>query len=212
MDRLPTVKELLYGDVGYEGVSADPSIFSLDYYRNKVREFQDSLNRTASIAETFRSVPFYGVDEATFEAIQSWLRDYDMRRTWLIETAEGVNLLAQGANAVGIRFPVISPPRGLNALPPLLAVAGIAALTAIVAVVEWSAVMQAEAKNIAEQARIIGTLPQDQQAALLQGLQNVQTVASQGSISATIANAVKWIAIGAGVFFAGKLILELRRG
>lgn len=209
---MPTVKEILYGDVGYEGVSPDPSIFSIDYYRNRVREFQESLNRTAAIADVFQTLPWYAIDEQSFEAVTAWLDDYYTRRAWILSAAEGVNLLAQGANAVGIRFPVVSIPQGLNALPPLLAVAGIAALTAIVAVVEWSAVKQRDAANIAAQLRIVGTLPEDQRAALLQGVQQVQNIAAQGSLSATIANAVKWIAIGAGVFFAGKLILELRRG
>jgi hypothetical protein len=205
---MPTVKEILYGDVGYAGADTDPSIFSLDYYRNKVREFQDSLNRTAAIAEAFEAMPVWALDDTSRQEINSWLSDYYARRAWIIEAANGVNLLAQGANAVGIRFPVVSVPTGLNALPPLLAIAGIAALTAIVAVVEWSATKQAQAKLIADQITLIATVPEDQRAALLTGIQNVQNVAAQGSISATIANSLKWIVIAAGVFVAGKLLLD----
>jgi hypothetical protein len=205
---MATIKELLYGDVGYEGTDANPSMFSVDYYRNKVREFQDSLNRLAATRDALASVPFWAVDESSYAAITDWLNDYEIRRAWIMEAAEGVNLLAQGANAVGIRFPVVSIPSGLNAVPPLLAVAGIAALTAIVAVVEWAATMQMRAKTVAEQTRIIAELPEDQRAAALQSLANVQTISEQSSISATIANSIKWIVIGVGAIFALKLLAD----
>jgi len=205
---MPTVKEILYGDAGYTGAEPEASLFSLDYYRNKVREFQDSLNRTAAIADAFSSLPPDALDSASYDAVVDWLNDYYARRGWILDAAEGVNLLAQGANAVGLRFPVVSAPAGLAALPPLVAIAGVAALAAIVAVVEWSAVKQAEARNIAGQIEIAATLPADQRAAALQAVQAVQTVAEQSGISATIANTVKWAVLAFGAYLAAKFIAD----
>jgi len=208
---MATGKELLYSDEAYTG-EVDPSVFSLDYYRNKVREFQDSLNRAAAIAEAFGAIPPEALDPSDYDLVVDWLNDYWARREWILSAAEGVNLLAQGANAVGVRFPVVSVPSGLGfALPPALAIAGVAAFAAVVSVIAWAADKITEAGLIASQLKIIETIPADQRAAALANVQSVQTAVAQQSLSAQIANTVKWIAIGVGAFMVVKMLADRGR-
>ncbi len=66
-------------DASYEGPQSD-SVFSLDYYRNKAREFQLSLTALDNAWHAAQSALVLGVDEETAAYIVQWLDEFESQR------------------------------------------------------------------------------------------------------------------------------------
>jgi len=207
-----TEREILYGDVGYtgdvpsEGISrfAEP-----DYYRAKIREFQVHLNTLAATADALRELRQRVSDPALASDIDAWLDDFESNRNALLLAAEAVNAAAQSANAVGLRMPVLQVPSQLAALPPL----AIAAIAGAVAGTAWAVSYAidrvAAARALITRKETLALLPEEERAAALAADQKIELAQRNAqSVIGNVADIVKWIALGVGIWFAYKAVRE----
>lgn len=106
---------------------------ALEYARDKVREFQATLNAIDATAGALRdALQWAAGDDAA--AIDELLTDYESRKLWIRGVAQAINAGAAAANWSGVRMPSLSIPSGLGALQ---VVAMGAALAAAAAVISW---------------------------------------------------------------------------
>lgn len=192
-----------YDDATYTGeVSTSP--LSLDYYRDKARQFQVTLNALdQGYASAWNAIDA-DIDSELTSDLSDMVSEFDAKRALLTGTARAINLGAEAINAVGGRFPVLSIPSGLGLLPalPLAAVAAIAtAATLIVWGNQWLSGVNERlrrAQLIAEQRQIDPA----KAAALIDSLaaSDAAVAASSESPLSSIAGMVKWAALGFGAF------------
>ena len=198
------------------GSGADsPSAFSMDYYRNKAREFQvtlDALDRTYWAASG--ALGTGALDEATAAALEAALAEYEGRKTMLRVTAEAINAGAAAINALGGRFPSLSIP-GTLGLPPLVAPAAlVAAIGAAAAAIVWGTQWISGVNDRLRRAQIIEAATPEQRGRIVQAIaesDNAVNVA-EGSVLASLAPTVKWIAIGIGAFLLYRAYMSTRQG
>jgi len=191
--------------VSYSG--DDPNdAFSLEYYRSKVTEFQQTLNGLDLTATLLYDLLDYVPDGPERLKLVGSLDEFYQKRGEFRTTAEGMNALAAVINSAGGRWPVLSIPstlQGFGALPavPLAAIAAVVAVIAglITWAVAWASTVNTQTDRLFD---AIGNLPPEQQAAAIDKVQQVQQAsASVASPLSDIASIAKWIAIGAAVWF-----------
>lgn len=196
-----------FGDAGtpnenYDGAPTNPSPVSLDYYRNKVREFQETLN---GIDAAYRAgAEIYSI--ASDEELGALLAEYESRKDSIRGVAETINLGASVINSMGGRMPVLSVPGTLGLAPFVLPAAAIAAIASAAYFVDWgrywTQALATSTRNIAlmmaesapERARILELSQQAERTAL-------ETSASPAAALTTV---VKWGAIAGAAFLAWK--------
>jgi hypothetical protein len=193
-------------DLLYTGdVSSSP--FSLDYYRNKAREFQDVLNgmdRTfVAIGETLR----VGVDEQTTRALVRSIEEFQAKKATMKLTAEAINAGAALVNSMGGRFPVLSVPGTLGIAPIVLPVATIAAIGTAATLAVWGRDWIRGVNERLKTAQLINA--QDSpaaQAALARSIAATDAALAQaeGSIWAVAGTGIKWVALAVVAFLAYK--------
>lgn len=122
-----------HDDLSYAGeVSSSP--VSMDYFRTKFSEFQQSLN---AADQAYRAgVEAYSI-YATPE-VGALLDEYEGKASTLKMTAEALNMGASFVNAAGGRMPVLSIPSTLGLPPLLLPAAVVAAVGAAATYVGWA--------------------------------------------------------------------------
>lgn len=180
-----------------------PSPFSMDYYRRKAVEFQqvlDALDRSYWAASG--ALGTGALDDATATALEAALADYESRKGQLRLTAEAINAGAAAINSMGGRFPRLSIP-GTLGLPPLLAPAAlVAAIGAAAALIAWGSQWIAGVNERLRRAQIIeGTSPANRDAIVRAMAESDNAVnVAEGSLLASLAPTVKWVAIGIGAF------------
>lgn len=207
--------EITHDDVTYAGASTQPSALTLDYYRDKARQFQLTLNALDQGYAAAQAAIDADIDDDLSIDLFDMTQEFDGKRALLIGTARAINLGAETINAIGGRFPVLSIPSGLGLLPalPLAAVAAIAtAATLIVWGNEWLTGVNERlrrAQLIAEQKQIDPA----KAAALIDTIaaSDAAVVQSQQSPLSSIAGMVKWAAIGFGAFLVWQAWRESRR-
>jgi len=179
------------------------SPFALDYYRRKAQEFQvmlDALDRTYWAAAG--AIGTGALDSASMDALEAALADYESRKGSLRLTAEAINAGAAAINSMGGRFPRLSIP-GTLGLPPLLAPAAlVAAIGTAAALIAWGSQWIAGVNDRLRRAQIIDAATPEQRARIVEAMaeaDNSVNIAS-GSMLASLAPTVKWIAVGIGAF------------
>jgi hypothetical protein len=169
-----------------------------NYYRDKIREFQQTMNALAETASVMRSLADTPSPEQ--DLIQSWLDDYEAKRWQFIAAAESLNAAAQAANALGFRMPVVTVPQGLAAAP--LVIAGVASAVAVAAgLIAWAVDRIAQARAIAQRMALIAELPPEKRAEAIAAEQRIELAQMAASPISRIADIVKWVAIGVAVYF-----------
>lgn len=202
-------------DAENAGLDYDPNSVTRfaepDYYRDKIREFQVSLNQLSDTAEQMRALAALPIAPEYNQDVYDWLDAYEAKRWQFVTTAEAINAASQTANALGIRMPVLSLPQGLNAAP--LAIAGVAgAVAAAAALIAWATDMIVSARAIAGRMAIIEGLSPDQQAVALKAEQEIARAQASNTPLSQIATVVKWGAIVVAGFFALQAWREANRG
>lgn len=175
---------------------------SLDYYRDKIREFQVTLNELAKTKESLSTLATLPLPPAEAAEIVEWFTQYEEKRGTVLATAEAVNMASQAANAIGVRMPVLSIPQTLNA-PPLM-IAGIAAAVATAAALTaWAIDRIADARAIANRIALIDALTPDERAEAVKREQEI-ALAQANALNpvSAVANAIKWVAVGVAALFA----------
>jgi hypothetical protein len=189
---------------GWDEPIAQPSTpLSVDYYRQKVVEFQALLNNLQNAREGMIGLVDYGPAEIRPE-LMALLDELDGKIGRYRQVAEALNFGINGINKVGAGFPTLTIPAGLG-VAPLVVAGGIGAAVAVAAaLIVWGYTWIQRAQDLARQAQLYGYLPPEQRAAVAaQALKIDQAAAASAASPLTsVANIAKWAAIAAVAYFA----------
>lgn len=192
-------------DVSYTG-APNASPLSLDYYRAKYAEFQQVL--VAMDRAYNAGVDLWSVSED--ESLALILDEYEAKRATVKATAEALNFAANAVNSAGGRFPVLSIPGSLGALPALLVPAGV--LAAVATIIVWGREFIGRLVNyIQDQQAIAAQDTPQKKAALAAALAQARAAQAEAETPlSSAASVIKWAAIAAAAFFAWKAFNDYR--
>lgn len=215
-------------ETGYTGEDGN-SVFSIQYARNKAREFQTTLNAVDEASNALAaSIAIVGDEDLDALAELNALQDeYQSKKTQFRLTAEAINLAAAGINSLGGRFPELSIPAGLAA-PIVIPLALVAAIGTAAGLIVWGntwldgvserlkivaygieqrALIEMEADPVKRSEMIAKTVAMNQE------IQRVEaaTASSKNSALSDVANIVKWLAIGGAAFLVYQAFMSTRR-
>jgi len=193
------------------GDTASP--VQLDYYRQKVIEFQNVLVQMDSAAEGAGDLIYIVDDVSLLEDLNALLAEYDLKKGFFRTAAEALNLAISGVNLVGGNFPEVKIPRGLNAIP-LVAAAGIAAALVVAAgLIVWGRDWIKAVDERARRSQILAALPEGPlRAQAAQAMAKIDGAVREADVNplASIANIVKWVAIAGLVYFGLQTFKSLK--
>ena len=203
------------GDVwGSEPQPQSTSMLSLDYYRNKAREFQvvmDALDRSYWAASG--ALGTGALDATTTQSLEDALADFESRRTTIRLTAEAINLGAATINSAGGTFPKLSIPGTLNAGPILVGAAMVGAIGTAAALIVWGSKWINGVNERLRRAQVLEAATPQQRERIVESIaqsDNAVQVA-ESSVLASVAPIVKWVAIGVGAFLLYRAYTGSRR-
>ncbi|NBO42382.1 MAG: hypothetical protein EBU92_12875 [Betaproteobacteria bacterium] len=187
-----------------QGETASP--LQLDYYRQKIVEFQNVLVQMDTTAEGLQGLLDLQIDDQQLNSdINALLAEYDLKKASFRTAAEGLNLAINSVNYLGAGFPVVKVPSGLNALPPLLIYSGIAAGLAVIAgLVVWGRDWIANSHELAQRKQILDAMPDAaSKAAVARELMKIDGAVRELDASplGSIAQIVKYVAIAGLIYF-----------
>ena len=203
------------GAVGRSDLEQDEATpLQLDYYRQKINEFQSVLVQMDSAAEGAQDLINLGLNDVSLlEDLNALLAEYDLKKGFFRAAAEGLNLAISGVNFVGGNFPSVKIPSGLNAIP-LVAAAGVAAALAVAAgLIVWGSNWINSVEERARRSQILEALPegpQRAQAALAMSKIDGAVREADANPLGSIAQIVKWVAIAGLVYFGLQTFKELK--
>ena len=183
--------------------AAMPNPTELNYYKQKLAEFQSMLFELDNTAESAFRIMALTPDTETATEMQTLLDQWDGKRYQFKIAAEGINLAIAGANTFNVDFKKLTIPAGLGAAP--VALAGIAAAVAAAAILlvwgrDWIAGVNERAKLSLQYDNLTPEV-RDQVIQEQVKIEESQRAANESPIS-VIAGSIKWIAIAAVAFFA----------
>jgi hypothetical protein len=197
---------------GYQEID-DPSTdstgnitpFQLDYYRNKVVEFQNVLDQLDASAVQAMFLIDQDIDPELTADLQDFLLQYDQKKGQFRTAAEALNFAINGANQIGANFPTLRIPSGLGFVP-LAAGAAIAGALAVAAALivwgrDWIAGLNDRLKVAMVLDKITDPQKRDAVAESIAKIDAAQKAADSSPLS-SIANIVKWVGIAAVAYFA----------
>ena len=190
------------------------SPLQLDYYRQKIVEFQNVLVQMDSAAEGAQGLIDLGLDDPELvDDLNSLLADYDLKKGFFRTAAEGLNFAISGVNMIGGNFPSVRIPAGLNAVP-VIAAAGVAAALAVAAgLIVWGRDWIRSVDERARRSQILQALPEGpQRAQAAREMQKIDGAVREAEQSplASIATIVKWVAIAGLVYFGMQSFKSLK--
>ena len=193
------------------GDTASP--IQLDYYRQKIVEFQNVLVQMDAAAEGAGDLIYIVDDVALLEDLNALLAEYDLKKGYFRTAAEALNLAISGVNLVGANFPQVKIPRGMNAIP-LVAAAGIAAALAVAAgLIVWGRDWIKSVDERARRSQILAALPDGPlRAQAAQAMAKIDGAVREADASplGSIASIVKWVAIAGLVYFGLQTFKSLK--
>jgi hypothetical protein len=202
------------GEMDESAVPGDTaSPIQLDYYRQKIVEFQNVLVQMDSAAEGAGDLIYIVDDVSLLEDLNGLLAEYDLKKGYFRTAAEALNLAISGVNLVGANFPAVKIPRGMNAIP-LVAAAGIAAALAVAAgLIVWGRDWIKSVDERARRSQILQALPEGpQRAEAARAMAKIDGAVREAEESplASVANIVKWVAVAAVIYFGLQTFKELK--
>ena len=189
---------------GREPVAPETSPFAMDYYRQKATEFQATLNALdKGYAAANAALASGALDDQSQASIVESLDEYEGKRTALKVTAEAINAGAAVINSLGGRFPQLSLPSTLGALPAV-PIALIAAVGTAAGLIAWGSQWLTGLNERLRRAQLIEGATPGQRDALIRAMQQTDAAVSESesSVLASIAPVIKWVAIGVLGFLA----------
>jgi hypothetical protein len=181
------------------------SPLQLDYYRQKIVEFQNILVQMDATANGLRGLRDLQIDDADLNNdINSLLTEYDQKKSSFVRAAEGLNFAVSSVNLIGANFPSVNIPRGLNAIP-IVAIGGFSVALAVVAgLVIWGRDWIKSSDELAKRQQILDAVPDAaSKAAAALELARIDAAAKESDASplGSIANIVKYVAIAGLIYF-----------
>lgn len=178
---------------------------TLDYYRQKVVEFQNVLNNLDSTAVQVAFLIDEDISPELTADLQNYMQQYDAKKGYYKAAAEALNLAINGVNAFGAGFPGVQVPSGLALAPVAMGAAVAAAIAAAAALIvwgrEWIVGVNDRLKTAATLGAITDPAKRDAVAAAILTTE-ANAKAAEGSGLSQISNIVKWVAIAAVGYFA----------
>jgi hypothetical protein len=199
------------GDGWDEPVAQPASPLSVDYYRQKVVEYQNLLYNLQNAREGMIGLVDYGPVEIRPE-LTALLDELDSKIGRYRQVAEALNFGINGINKVGAGFPTLTIPNGLG-VAPLVVAGGIGAAVAVAAsLIVWGYAWIQKAQVLARQAQLYGYLTPEQRAIVAQKALEIDqaAAASESSPLTSIANIAKWVGIAAVAYFAYQAFQKTR--
>jgi hypothetical protein len=189
---------------GWDGPITQPaSPLSVNYYRQKVVEFQALLNNLQRAREATVEIVNNGPAELQPELL-ALLAELDGKIDSYRQVAEALNFGINGINRVGAGFPTLTIPKGLG-VAPLVVAGGIGAAVAVAAaLIVWGYAWIQKAQVLARQAQLYGYLTPEQRATVASKALELDQLAaaSEASPLTSVANIAKWLGIAAVAYFA----------
>jgi hypothetical protein len=199
------------GDGWDEPVATPATPLSVDYYRQKVVEFQNLLINLQNAREGMIGLVDYGPVEIRAE-LTAMLDELDGKIGRYRQVAEALNFGINGINKVGANFPTLTIPNGLG-VAPLVVAGGIGAAVAIAAaLIVWGNAWIERSRALAQQAQLYSYLPPEQRAKVAESQLKIEQAAAASAVSplSSIANITKWVAIAAVAYFAFQAYQKVR--
>jgi hypothetical protein len=197
---------------GWDEPIAQPSTpLSVDYYKQKVVEFQALLNNLQQAREAVIGLVDYGPVEIRAE-LTVLLDELDGKIGRYRQVAEALNFGINGINKVGAGFPTLTIPNGLG-VAPLVVAGGIGAAVAVAAaLIVWGYAWIQKAQVLARQAQLYGYLTPEQKAIVAQKAIEIEQAAQASAASplTSVANIAKWVSIAAVAYFAYQAFQKMR--
>lgn len=198
---------------GADPAPAETSMVSVEYWRDKAREFQATINAVDTVAQESWNLASILPDGIERNAILQGLDEFEARRGAMKLAAEGINAGAAVINAAGGRFPVLSIPQSLGLGPLVLPAAAIAAFTTAAGLIAWALAWNRAQIARMDQARgsalqIADPAARDETLAEIARIQARAEAAAQSGESplASIAGIAKWVGLGALAFIAWRFL------
>lgn len=206
-----------HDDVSYAGADPAASALSLDYYREKVREFQTTLTALdAGYAAAENALVNLPLDPETQQGLSDWINEYQGKRWTLKATAEAINMGAAAINAAGGRMPVLSLPQTLG-IAPAIPVAAIVATATAATLILWGRDALKILRDYLARAQLLDTATPEQRQELARAMTEADSAVriAESSGVAALAPVLKWGAIAIGAYLAWKALapmISARRG
>lgn len=197
-----------HDDASYTGDYTPGNPVTLDYYREKARQFQVMLNALdasyRAVQELLASPAAAELDEDTGLFLYDWLYDFDQHKTQLLGTAEAVNAGSAIVNSLGGRMPQLSIPGTLGLAPLVIPAAAIAWIAAAAILTTWGfAAINGLNDRLSQQQLFDAMSPEAKSAAALAASKAADAKrAADMSPWSSLAGSIKWIALAALGFIA----------
>ena len=194
-----------------ENAPTSDTVFSDNYYRQKIKEFQALLNNLQGAQEAVIGLIDYGPAEVRPE-LMALLDELDQKIGRYRQVAEALNFWINGINKDGAGFPTLKIPPGLG-VAPLVVAGGIGAAVAVAAtLIAWGYSWIKKAQVLADRAQLYGYLTPEQRAFVAQKAIEIEQAAqaSESSPLTSVANIAKWVSIAAVAYFAYQAYQKMR--
>lgn len=192
---------------GSEQPPQDASVFSMDYYRNKALEFQQTLNALdTAYRAADAALSSQATDMDTAEYLSNWIATFLEKRDQFRLAAEAINAAASGVNATGGRFPVMSIPQTLGIAPVLVPVALVGVVAAAAALVVWGNNAISGLNERLKRAQLLDSASPAQKAQLVAAMNDSDESVKQSQATAlsSLAPIVKYGAFALAAWLAYK--------
>jgi len=185
-----------------------PSVFSVDYYRNKVSEFQAVLLEMDAAAAIARQMIQDDVDPEITAGYQADIQAFEAKKGQFRAAAEALNFAISGANLVGGGFKPVRVPGQLAALP-VAVIAGVAAAVAVAGgLIIWGRDWIAGINQRTLEAARLATLSPEARERVIRAQQELEAAQNraEGSPITAIAGAAKWIGWAVAAYFIWRTV------
>ena len=180
-----------------------PTVFSVDYYRNKVAEFQSVLLEMDASAAIARQMIQDDVSPEITAGYQEDIRAFDSKKGQFRAAAEALNFAISGANLVGGNFRPVRVPGQLAALP-VAVIAGVAAAVAVAGgLIIWGRDWIAGINQRTREAARLDTLSPEARERVILAQQELEAAEARANASpiTAIAGAAKWVGWAVAAYF-----------
>lgn len=180
-----------------------PTVFSVDYYRNKVAEFQAVLLEMDASAAIARQMIEDDVSPEITAGYQADIAAFEGKKGQFRAAAEALNFAISGANLVGGGFKPVRLPGQLAALP-VAVIAGVAAAVAVAGgLILWGRDWIAGVNQRTLEAARLATLTPEARERVIRAQQELEAAQNRANASpiTAIAGAAKWIGWAVAAYF-----------
>lgn len=191
-----------------------PTVFSVDYYRTKVAEFQNVLLEMDATAAIARQMIDDDISPEITAGYQADIQAFEGRKGQFRAAAEALNFAISGANLVGGGFTPVRVPGQLAALP-VAVIAGVAAAVAVAGgLIIWGRDWIAGINQRTLEAARLATLTPEARERVIRAQQELEAAQNraEGSPITAIAGAAKWIGWAVAAYFIWRTVEGFSKG